>query len=230
VRGRILSETVCGTVLVTELAYAAATPLHEHRHDGAYVSVLLDGAYTELHADLPRACTPGTVIVHDAGEVHADYFVAHGRCVNISGAGGRTLERDAVLCALRTTFPALRHAVARALAERGPQATGTEPDWLHGVLREFGWVEPVPLAGAARMAAMHPAHFARAFRRHAGMTPSAYRRRERVRAVSGLLLGSARSLTDIAHDCGFTDQSHLTNVFRETAGITPKCYRAAFAR
>jgi transcriptional regulator GlxA family with amidase domain len=77
---------------------------------------------------------------------------------------------------------------------------------------------------------MHPAHFARAFRRHVGMTPGRYRRRERIRAASVLLLDSGAALTEIADACGFSDQSHLTNVFRETAGVPPNRYRGAFAR
>ncbi|HEY0395476.1 MAG TPA: helix-turn-helix transcriptional regulator [Candidatus Elarobacter sp.] len=230
--GRILSETLCGTVVVSEIAYADDARLREHRHDRAYVSVLLDGAYTELEADLPRACTPGTAIAHAAHEVHADYFAARGRCVNLKSTQPGPLDRAAMLRAVRATFPLLERSVAALLREAhdGAPEPEPEPDWLRGVLREFGWVEPVRLDGAARLAGMHPAHFARAFRRHIGMTPSRYRRRERVRVASRLLLGSGRSLADVAHECGFTDQSHLTNVFRETAGVTPKRYRAAFAR
>ena len=229
-RGHVVSERLCGTLLVSELAYAEHVPLHEHRHDRAYVSVLLEGAYTELHADLPRACTPGTVIVHGAGEVHADYFVARGRCVNVETAEPGPLDPRAVGRALRAMYPRLANAIVSATYAPSERAGGAKPDWLRGVLREFCWAEPVPLAQAARLAGMHPAHFARAFRRHVGMTPSDYRRRERVRAASRLLLGSARPLAEIAHECGFTDQSHLTNVFRRSAGITPSRYRAAFAR
>ena len=229
-RGRILSETLCGTVIVSEIAYADDARLHEHRHDRAYVSVLLDGAYTELEADLPRACRPGTVIAHAADEVHADYFAARGRCVNVESAEPGPLDRDAMLRAVRATFPALERTIAALLPHAHDGAPEPAPDWLRGVLAEFRWIEPVRLDGAAQLAGMHPAHFARAFRRHVGMTPSRYRRRERVRVASRLLLGSARSLTDVAHECGFADQSHLTNVFRETAGVTPKRYRAAFAR
>jgi transcriptional regulator GlxA family with amidase domain len=62
------------------------------------------------------------------------------------------------------------------------------------------------------------------------MTPGGYRRRERVRAASSLLLHSSAPLSRIALACGFSDQSHLTNVFREATGVSPRCYRRAFAR
>jgi transcriptional regulator GlxA family with amidase domain len=62
------------------------------------------------------------------------------------------------------------------------------------------------------------------------MTPGEYRRAARVRAASSLLLESSSPISRIAHECGFSDQSHLTNVFREATGISPRRYRRAFAR
>jgi AraC family transcriptional regulator len=229
--GRLLSETRCESIVVAEIGYDDGTVLRDHRHERAYLSVLLDGAYTELRDGSPRYCTPGTVIVHPSGEVHADYFVAGGRCVNFELPDGAAASRERLLRAVRSTHPRFRPAVHAALAERADErAAHDAPAWLPLVLREFRWVDAVPLTEAAELAGMHPAHFARAFRAHVGLTPGRYRRRERVRAASRLLLEGPASLAEIAHECGFSDQSHLTNVFRETAGVPPKRYRGAFAR
>ena len=193
--------------------------------------MLLDGAYTELRDGSPRYCTPGTVIVHPSGEVHADYFVAGGRCVNFELPQGLAVSREELLRAVRVTHPRFGRAADAALSERAAaRAAHDAPAWLPFVLREFSWIDTVPLTAAAELAGMHPAHFARAFRSHVGLTPGRYRRRERVRAASRLLLDSPASLAEIAHACGFSDQSHLTNVFREAAGVPPKRYRGAFAR
>ncbi len=228
VRGSVCSKVRCGCVAVSDVAYAQGGVLREHRHERAYVSVLMDGAYTELRDGLPRFCPPGTAIRHAAGEVHADFFVAPGRCVNFD-LDDESVSPEQVLRAVRATYPQLERTIAAALCE-GAEPAATAPAWLQTVLTGFRWIEPVPLAEASELAGMHPAHFARAFRKHVGMTPGRYRRRERVRAVSRLLLDSAAPLSDIAQECGFADQSHLTNVFRETAGLSPKRYRGAFAR
>ncbi|MBV8298276.1 MAG: helix-turn-helix transcriptional regulator [Candidatus Eremiobacteraeota bacterium] len=228
--GRLLSETRCESVDVAEIAYDAETVLRDHCHERAYLSVLLDGAYTELRQGSPRYCTPGTVIVHPSGEVHADYFVAGGRCVNFEFAGGLGDSQKELMRAVRATHPSFQSAIAAVLRERDGDAAHETPAGLARVLREFPWVAAVPLTAAAELAGMHPAHFARAFRAHVGLTPGRYRRRERVRAASCLLLDTPASLAEIAHACGFSDQSHLTNVFRETAGVPPKRYRGAFAR
>lgn len=229
-RGRLLSELRRDEIAVLDVAYEADSVLGEHRHDRAYVSVLVDGTYTELRDGIPRRCLPGTAIVHAPGEVHADYFAAAGRCVNFEPAGA-ALRPEAVLRAVAATHPRYEPAVRAALTSAGGHGEATDvPAWLRVVLREFAWLEPVALEGAAALAGLHPTHFARAFRRHAGMTPGAYRRTQRVRAASSLLLQSSSPLSRIAHECGFADQSHLTNVFREATGISPRRYRRTFAR
>ena len=230
-RGRILGEVRSGAIAVSEIAYAGGSMLGTHRHRRAYVSVLVEGAYTELRDGMPRYCTTGTVIVHPPGEVHADYFVAPGRCINFDVHDDRADTHAALLRAARATHPGAEQAIRTALpglVDKLPQSAA--PEWLPIVLRDFRWVQAGPLQGAADLAGTHPTHFARTFRKYVGMTPGRYRRRERVRAASQLLLGSPVSLSDIAFACGFADQSHLTNVFRETAGISPKRFRSAFAR
>ena len=41
--------------------------------------------------------------------------------------------------------------------------------------------------------------------------------------------GSKKTLTDIAQDCGYYDQSHFINDFREFTGYNPKVYFAGKA-
>jgi len=229
--GRLLSEVRRAEIAVCEIAYARESVLDEHRHDGAYVSVVTGGTYTELRDGLPRRCTPGTAIFHAPGEVHADYFATEGLCVNFELDAGVAVSPESLLRAVASTYPQYEPAVRAALPASAERVAAHDaPAWFLAVLDEFSWLEPVPLAAASALAGMHPAHFVRAFRKHAGMTPGSYRRRERVRAVSALLLDSSAPLSRIAHECGFSDQSHLTNVFREATGISPRRYRRAFAR
>jgi AraC family transcriptional regulator len=229
--GRLIGEEQRGSVVVRDLVYDRDSVLREHRHEHAYVSVLVEGAYTELRDGTPRRCTAGTTIFHRPGEQHADAFPAHGRCLNFELPPGEP-DPESVLGAVATTYPAYRDAVQAALHayEIESRPPRVRPAWLKRVLQEFDWIEPVALDGAAALAAMHPTHFVRAFRKQLGMTPSSYRRRERVRAASRLLLDTSAPLSSIANDCGFWDQSHLTNVFREATGISPHRYRRAFAR
>ena len=70
-------------------------------------------------------------------------------------------------------------------------------------------------------------HFARAFKESMGLPPHRYLLKRRIDTARGLLLGSKRSLLDIALTCGFADQSHFTRVFTASVGLSPGAMRRA---
>jgi len=253
--GRVLRQLEIGEFLLSDVEYRAGSYLESHHHPRTYISVLIDGSYTELCDGLPRVCAPGTVIVHPQREEHADYFLSAGRCINVdvpaqwiradgaSGARRSTqvfVDRDARI-AILNAFTEARPGIARTVLERALRdltavtraeecrLAGGAPAWLPWLLCDFPWIEAVPLADAALAAGVHQTHFTRVFRKHVGMTAGEYRKRARLRRASHLLLGSPASLTNIADAAGFSDQSHFTNAFRSTTGMAPGAYRGVFS-
>ena len=73
---------------------------------------------------------------------------------------------------------------------------------------------------------MHPAHLARVFRAHHGVSVGEYARRLRLAWAAGELARTDTPLAVIASQAGFADQSHFTRLFRQHLGITPARYRA----
>jgi AraC-like DNA-binding protein len=65
--------------------------------------------------------------------------------------------------------------------------------------------------------------FERKFKELSGFSPKMYSRIIRFQAALKEY-GSNKSLTDIAHDCGYYDQSHFINDFKEFSGYNPKVY------
>lgn len=65
----------------------------------------------------------------------------------------------------------------------------------------------------------------RLFRRYMGATPMAYRRELRLWRARDLLFGTAMSITQIAHACGFKATSHFSKCFRDHFGIPPREFR-----
>jgi transcriptional regulator GlxA family with amidase domain len=192
-----------------ETTHAAASTLRYHRHGISFATIVIEASYTELRDGEPETYGPGAVVMHDSSEEHADYFTSACRCLNVvlpDGADRASLGR-------------------RASASERPI-----PDWLQAAIDTFGWATDEPLRGAARLAGVHPVHFSREFHRFVGMTSNAFRRRARVRRASDLLLSTDRLLAHIAHDCGFSDQSHLTRAFGAATGLTPNLYRSVFTR
>jgi AraC family transcriptional regulator len=74
----------------------------------------------------------------------------------------------------------------------------------------------------ASVAALSPAHFARAFAATVGMTPFEYVMTRRLARAHELLERTDRSALDIALTVGFKTPSHFASRFRREFGVTPR--------
>jgi AraC family transcriptional regulator len=88
----------------------------------------------------------------------------------------------------------------------------------------------VPLKEVARECGLSVGHFSHAFRRTLGVAPHKWLIEQRVVLSKEKLRDGGLSLSDVATECGFSDQSHLTRVFRQTVGISPGAWRRALKR
>jgi AraC family transcriptional regulator len=75
-----------------------------------------------------------------------------------------------------------------------------------------------------------PVRLARAFRRVFGESLGTYHRRLRVRRACERLRAADATLSSVALETGFADQSHFTRVFRRLTGTTPAAYRRGHGR
>lgn len=85
----------------------------------------------------------------------------------------------------------------------------------------------LPVKELARKCGLSIAHFSRAFRRSVGVAPHNWLIEQRIVLAKQKLREDRLSLTDLAAECGFSDQSHLTRVFRQAVGVTPGAWRRA---
>lgn len=72
--------------------------------------------------------------------------------------------------------------------------------------------------------------FERRFRAAFQLTPQRFLRKLRLRLASRALVYTDDSLSDIALNCGFADQSHFSREFRRQFERTPREYRAHYRR
>jgi AraC-like DNA-binding protein len=86
----------------------------------------------------------------------------------------------------------------------------------------------VPIADLAGLAGLTESHLIRVFHREFGLPPHAYHLRRRLAAASELL-ASGVSVSTVAYECGFADQSHLSRKFKEVYGLTPAAWATAVA-
>ncbi len=242
-------ERVTEAGAVFETDHCGCSAMRHHRHGAPFVTIVLRGSYIEVQDTVPEVCRGGTIVVHEAGEEHADRFASDTRCLNVelpsvTGAayplGTLGLDHqalcDAVQWVIRSFYDRTQElsdavcSLHSTLIQRACEPASERPHWLMRAIDEFPWAHAVPFREAAAIAGVHETHFSRAFRRHVGMTANEYRSRVRVRLASKLLLTTTSSLARIAFSAGFSDQSHFTRVFSRRLGLSPAGYRRTFAR
>jgi AraC family transcriptional regulator len=180
----------------------------DHFEDGgAFFSLKAPLAANEWGDELALPGAPTRVIAAPARAAIARLLRA---CLNWDGNS----ERDAEALCLEALG-----AAAKSSDERTP------PRWLAQALDLLRDGETGSVAHVAMRLGVHPIHLARTFRVFHGCTPGEYLRRARVERAAALLKGSRRSLADVAHMCGFADQSHFTRAFQSALGVTPRRFR-----
>jgi AraC-like DNA-binding protein len=86
--------------------------------------------------------------------------------------------------------------------------------------------DQISITAMAMEVGLSPHHFSRSFTASVGQTPHRYLQQRRIEAAFRMLTLSSRSISDIAMDLGFSDQSHFTRVFRQQTGMTPSQTRS----
>lgn len=103
----------------------------------------------------------------------------------------------------------------------------TKPLWakkLKEILRD-SYAEKLSLRNLSNELNIHPVHLSRGFPKYFRCTFGEYVRKIRVEKSLSLLPNKNLSLTEIAFNCGFADQSHFLRCFKQINGITPSDYR-----
>ncbi len=106
---------------------------------------------------------------------------------------------------------------------------GSFPHWMRTVrdLLHDRWDENISLQDLAASVNVHPTTISKNFRRYFQCTLGEYCRKMKIKHALSLLKSSKYSLTQVAYQCGFADQSHFTRVFKSTTGYLPKDYLKA---
>jgi AraC-like DNA-binding protein len=219
---------------------AGDTTLYDLKRDPV---VLIDKPFHSVHFYLPRATL--NAIADDANAMRV------GELDYVPGAGVRDQTMSnlgmAMLAALERPEQASRvfvdHvtlAVAAHVAHTyGGMKVVARPIW--GGLAP--WQErrakeilsadlngEVSLKEIARECGLSISHFSRAFRQSTGMAPHRWLVQRRIEATKALLADKRKSLSDIALQCGFADQSHFTRTFTGAVGCSPSVWRRSLGQ
>ena len=95
---------------------------------------------------------------------------------------------------------------------------------IYSILQDKGYTRIDTLA---RQSFLSTRQFERTFKKFAGFSPKLYTRIARFQSALQEYGQTHRTLSSIAYDCGYYDQSHFIKDFKEFTGLNPKDYFSA---
>ena len=201
-----------------------------HHHDAGYATVVLAGSVTEVSFAGRMHGTAGDVFLHGRFDCHLDRAGRRGPLQILR----LPWKRDTLEGQFRVKDP---DTLAR-LAETDPElAAGQLYEQLRpGTLRDRYWVDDLAdalradsvfhLQEWAETRGLRPEAVSRAFRREFEVCPKRFRLESRTRTAWGEIVRSARSLTEIAFEVGFSDLAHLSRSIHAFTGRCPTLWRS----
>jgi AraC-like DNA-binding protein len=111
---------------------------------------------------------------------------------------------------------------------RHPTSAGGLAPWQVNRLKAYIAEQisaPISLEELAQLVKLSTSYFSTAFKVSFGISPHSYIIAQRVEFAKHRMSSSDASLSEIALDCGLSDQAHLSRVFRRSTGTTPSAWR-----
>jgi AraC family transcriptional regulator len=222
-----------------------------HYHENSHLSFILRGGGVEKRRSSEFERLPGEIMFFHAGEPHQSVnklFPA--RNVNLeiesvflrdngvteSAVGASVLKNPNAKFIMLKVYKELLAAddfsgatikmLLLNLICAASETEKDEPRWV-GVIYELmndRWNEPLSLKDLSRAAGVHPVTVSKFFPKYFSCTFGEYMRRLKIEKSLRMIKNSPRSLTEIAYECGFYDQSHFTRTFKHLTGFLPNSY------
>jgi AraC-like DNA-binding protein len=231
--------------------YQPFDDIHEHYHENAYLSLLINGHYQEASKAEKNVINPGEILFRPAGYHHANHFMgAGGRCLNIelkkellSNYELASLIPKTALTYKAGTFEYLYRVmysfannidvtlsdeyIFNWLTESASYKIPVRLLWLPRVkeILENEFESHHTINSIADRVFVHPIYLARAFKEREGLTIGEYQLKMRVKKAMELLFTTNMPVTEIAYLAGFTDATHLIKSFRLYYQISPAKFR-----
>jgi AraC-like DNA-binding protein len=233
---------------VVEVFYTAPNTLAPfHVHDQVTVVVPLSGYFVENTFRESLEGKPGAVIVETPESPHENVYGPYGgtnlrlrmnpelqsfvEC-EVHGRSGH-VRAYAIACSMAENMDdalLLECAALEVLGivNNGPEWTPrSRPAFLRDIIAHLRANVDLrsDIATIARDAHVSPVRLVRSFRRTYGISLARFMRVLQLQRALSLLSDPAISLSAVAAETGFSDQSHMTRAFAGTYGVTPASMR-----
>lgn len=226
-----------------------------HYHENPYFTFLLQGNMTEGNKKEIYDCSAGTLLYHHWEDPHynvkPDIFT-RGLHIEITEEwfekfqlsknkieGSLNIKNPAIKVLMYKIFKEIKlnddfpdlsvHQLLLSLFNQlSNQKSNSEkkPVWVKQIdeILHERFTEKLSLIDLSKVLDIHPMHLSRDFQKYFQCNLGEYLRKLRVEK-SLKILTHFESLSEVALECGFSDQSHFIRCFKENIGITPLKYR-----
>ncbi|MCG8441209.1 MAG: AraC family transcriptional regulator [Caulobacterales bacterium] len=244
-------------VMVTRYASGEHHPPHCDRRPR--ISVVLSGGLVEEALERTVEIGPLDIAIKSERVRHEDWFgrkgalitsaaldpdvfrgaAKHDRAVQWAWVRHQHANKLAValLCALHardyddienTALDLMASELAHASDRLHAKSPARELSRIRERLRDDVGAD-LSVAALARQIGVHPVHLARAYKRAYAVSIQTDRQIQRIRRGSDMLATTDQSISAIAQELGFYDQSHFTRTFKLYTAMTPARYRSQVA-
>jgi AraC-like DNA-binding protein len=243
-----------GGLTITDTEYTHPF-VDRHYHENPYFTFLLQGNMTEGNKKEIYDCAAGTLLYHHWQDSHyntkPDVFT-RGFHIEISEdwfdknqllkdktEGSFNIKNPAVKLLMYRIFKETKSidnsceiSVDQILLDIFHEIDGLKtsrdknPLWVQQIdeILHETFMEKLNLSDLAKILNIHPIHLSRDFKKYFHCTLGEYLRKLKVEN-SLKILNEFESLSEVALECGFSDQSHFIRCFKENIGITPLKFR-----
>lgn len=200
-----------------------------HRHEEAYVSLVLEGGYEEAGDQGRQLLGPGDVAMHGLYTCHRNGVARAGAVIlnlparGVSGYFGRVADADAVVRAAERDPVAAAMALNRSVIRLQAQAL----DWPDELAAALTADPQISLADWAQARGLAAETISRGFRRAFGVVPKRFRHEVKMRRALAGAIETAAPLAQVALDAGFSDQAQMSRAVSAVTGAAPGAWRKA---
>jgi AraC family transcriptional regulator len=232
--------------------YEPLQVIDNHYHQNTYLSILINGSYTEKNKSYQRAVMPGDILVRPSYYSHQNEFQNFGgRCFNIElkPEWEKMLDTKLMLPAKFNhhqcgAFSSLYRLLINFQSDYSEDlALELIGEWMYEINQRpavkgvLPWMEKVAgileneleifhtLNSLSNRVNVHPVYLARAFKEKKGLTIGAYQLKSKISNALRLLLSTNLSISDIAYRNGFYDDPHFINAFKSAYKLPPQKFR-----
>jgi len=140
---------------------------------------------------------------------------------SVLGADGRELEEKIMLAATNHQKVSV---LSSYLEKKLLNNTFRQPAFFSIISNIIHSDSLMPVTALAKRSFLSTRQFERNFKNFSGFSPKLYSRIIRFQSATQQYGSNHKSLTEIAYDCGYYDQSHFIHDFKQFSGYHPKQY------